>query len=96
MAHDSTSKKRQAHELIDRLAPSQVSAVVGLLESMLDPISRAIASAPVDDEPETEQERQAVGESKAWFRRDHGQGIPQEEVLAEFGISPDDLKNRKD
>jgi len=36
--------REQAHELIDRMAPSQVSAVVGLLETMLDPVSRAIAN----------------------------------------------------
>ena len=96
MANDSASGKRQAHELIERLAPSQVSAVVGLLEAMLDPVSRAMANAPVDDEPENEQERQAVAESKAWFARRAGQGVPQEEVLAEFGLKPDDLKDGED
>ena len=33
-------------------------AVVGLLEAILDPVSRAIANASVDDQPETDQERQ--------------------------------------
>jgi hypothetical protein len=40
--------KEHAHELIERLAPRQVTAVVGLLEAMLDPVSRAIANAPAD------------------------------------------------
>ncbi|MBI4460322.1 MAG: hypothetical protein HY648_09735 [Acidobacteria bacterium] len=84
MPHDSAKEKRQAHDLIERLGPNQVTAVVGLLEAMLDPVSRAIANAPVDDEPETEEERQAVAESKAWFERRGGQGIPHEEVLGEF------------
>lgn len=57
--------KEHAHELIDRLPPTQLSAAVGLLEAMLDPVSRAIVNAPVDDEPENEAERQAVAESKA-------------------------------
>jgi hypothetical protein len=87
--------KRRAHELIDRLPPSQLSAVVGLLKAMLDPVSRAIANAPVDDEPETEQERKAVAESKAWFERRGGKGIPQEEVLADFGLPPDEFKKQK-
>lgn len=86
--------KQHAHELIERLAPSQVTAVVGILEAMLDPVSRAIASAPADDEPETEEERQAVAKSKAWFKQRDGQGIPHEEVLAEFGLTPEDLKNK--
>ncbi|HEV2522421.1 MAG TPA: hypothetical protein VGT24_08570 [Candidatus Acidoferrales bacterium] len=95
MAKSSANQKHQAHELIERLAPSQVSAVVGLLEAMLEPVSRAIANASDDDEPETDQERQAVADSKAWFERRGGQGIPQEEVLADFGLSSDDLKKQK-
>ena len=83
MAENSGNEKLQAHKLIDRLAPSQVSAVVGLLEAMLDPVSRAIANAPVDDEAETEQERDAVAESKAWFEKHRGQGIPHDEVLTD-------------
>jgi hypothetical protein len=95
MAHESSDEKQQAHELIERLGPNQVSAVVGLLEAMLDPVSRAIASAAVDDEPESEQERQAVGESKGWFERQGGQGISNEEVLAEFGFTRNNsLKTR--
>jgi hypothetical protein len=86
------NEKQQAHELIDRLPATQLSAVVGLLEAMLDPVSRAIANAPVDDEPETEQERRAVAESKAWFERRGGKGIPHEEVLADFGPKPTDFK----
>jgi len=86
--------KEHAHELIERLAPSQVSAVIGMLEALLDPVSRAIANAPIDDEPESEAERQAVAESKAWLKQRGGQGIPHEEVLADFGLTPDDLKNK--
>jgi len=91
-----TKSKEHAHELIDRLAPSQVKAVVGLLEAMLDAVSRAIANAQLDDEPETEQERHAVAESKAWFERNDGQGIPHEDLLTDFGIRPNDYKKRKE
>jgi hypothetical protein len=96
MAHDPASDKHQAHELIERLAPTQVSAVVGLLEAMLDPVSRAIANAPVDDEPETAQERKAVADSKAWFDQHRRRGISHEEMLADLGLTPDDLKHAKD
>ena len=84
--------REQAHELIDRMAPSQVSAVVGLLETMLDPVSRAIANAPYDDEPESEDERRAVAESKAWLAAHPGKTISHAEMMAEFGLSADDLK----
>lgn len=86
--------KKQAHELIDRLAQKQVCAVVDLLEAMLDPVSRAIANAPPDNEPESESERRGVAESKAWFERNPGKAIPHEEVLTEFGVKPEDFSHR--
>ncbi len=58
--------KEHAHELIERLPPTQVAAVVGLLEAMLDPVSRAIANAPIDDEPLTAEEQKAVDEAREW------------------------------
>ncbi len=73
----------------------EVVAVVGLLEALLDPVSRAIANAPADDEPESEQERREVEESKAWFERQGGQGISHEDVLADFGTTPDRPKKQK-
>jgi hypothetical protein len=85
--------KQHAHKLIEQLAPGQVPAAIGMLERLLDPVARAIANAPVDDEPESEDERKAGAKSKTWFKERGGQGIPHEEVLAEFGLSPDDLKN---
>ncbi len=90
MAHGSANEKQQAHELIERLAPNQVTAVVGLIEAMLDPVSRAIANAPIDDEPLSPEEEKAVDEAKEWLR--HHPGIPFEEVLAEFGLTVEDLK----
>ena len=92
MALASRDTKQHAHELIDRMSAGQVSAVVGLLKIMLDPVSRAIANAPFDDEPESEDERRAVAESKAWLAEHPGQGIPHSELLAEFGLSAEDLR----
>ena len=89
-----TDVKEHAHELIDRLAPNQVSAVVGLIEAMLDPVSGAIAAAPVDDEPLTPEDRRALERSEAWFEARGGKGIPMEEVLADFGMTLEDLADR--
>ncbi len=86
--------KQHAHKLIEHLSPDQVPAAIGMLERLLDPVARAIANAAIDDEPESEEERKAVAKSKAWFKRHGGQGIPQEELLAEFGLSPDDPKSK--
>lgn len=81
--------KQQAHELIDRMAPGQVSAVVGLLEIMLDPFARALANAPYDDEPVGEEEAREIAASKAALAR--GETIPHEEILAELGLTQEDF-----
>ncbi|HEV2348472.1 MAG TPA: hypothetical protein VG028_01365 [Terriglobia bacterium] len=86
-----TDAKEHAHELIERLPNIQVEAVVGLLEAMLDPVSHAIAHAPIDDEPVTPEEEKALDEAREWLK--HNPGIPFEEVLAEFGLTVDDLKH---
>ena len=89
------SHKQQAHELLDRLAPDQLAAVVNLLQVMtLDPVARAIANAPIDDEPESEQERRAVAEADEWLKQNRP--IPFEEVLADFGLTVEDVRNYKE
>src|SRR2546421_2923754 len=88
------NEKRQAHELIDRLPSTQLSAVVGLLEAMLDPVSRAIANAPVDDEPLTAEEEKAIAEARQWLK--HNPGIPHEQVLAELGITQEEIDRFKE
>jgi hypothetical protein len=81
--------KQQAHHLIDRMAPSQIYAVVGLLETMLDPFARTLANAPYDDEPVSEEEAREIEAAHASL--DRGEGVSHEEVLAEFGLSQEDL-----
>jgi hypothetical protein len=90
MANGSTDEKQHAHELIDRMAPGQVAAVVSLLEIMLDPLARTLASAPYDDEPVSAEEVREVEAAKASLAR--GEGIPHKEVLAEFGLTSKDFE----
>lgn len=85
--------KEHAHELIERLAPSQVTAIVGLLEAMLDPVSRAIANAPIDNEPLTPEEEKALRAAQEWSK--HNKGIPHEQVLAELGITQEEIERFK-
>jgi hypothetical protein len=84
--------KQQAHELIERLQASQISTAVRFLEFMLlDPAAHAVATAPPDDEPVTDQDRRRFHDGQAWFAQRGGKGIPMEDVLAELGLKPDDL-----
>jgi len=87
MAHDAGSEKQHAHELIDQLDPAQVSAVVPLLQFMLlDPVSRSLAAAPVEQEPISPEEAAALDEARAAL--DRGERISHEDILREFGLSP--------
>jgi hypothetical protein len=49
---------------------------------MLDPVMRALATAPPDDEPVTEQDRERFRGGQAWFAQRGGEGISMENVLA--------------
>jgi len=91
MQNDPGNEKQHAHELIEQIPPHQLSAVVGLLEAMIDPVARKLAAAPPDDEPETEEERREVEQSKEWLRQRGGKGIPHEEVLQDFGLTTKDF-----
>jgi hypothetical protein len=71
----------RAHELIGQLPPQKLAAVVQLMKVMLDD----------DGDGElTEETRQRLLESKAYFDNG-GQGVPMEEVLAEFGLTMADF-----
>jgi hypothetical protein len=90
MADATTDMKQHAHGLIERMAPAQVPAAVELLETMLDPLARSLANAPYDDEPISEEEQLAVAASKAWLKENDP--IPNEKVLAEFGLTAEDFE----
>jgi hypothetical protein len=93
MERGSTNEKQQAHELIERLPPTQLSAVVVLLEAMLDPIALFLANAPIDDEPVTAKQEKALAEARDWSKRN--KCIPHGQVLAELGITQEEINNFK-
>lgn len=80
--------------MIERLTPQQLSAVVGLLEVMLDPFDRALETAAIDDEPVTEEELRDIEASREWFK--HNQGAPFEQALSELGLTMEEVTNYKD
>jgi len=86
------TEKQHAHELIERLEGSQLPTAVRFLEFiLLDPVFRSMATAPVDEEPLTEEEEQALDRADAWLKQNGGKGIPHEEILAEFGLTMNDF-----
>ncbi len=83
--------------VVEQLQASQISTAVRFLEFMLlDPVARAVSTAPPDDEPVTEQDRRRYREGQNWFMQRGGKGIPMADVLAEFGLKPEDFPNLPD
>jgi hypothetical protein len=72
--------------LLDSLGPEQLVAVARLLEVLADPVARSIANAPVEDEGITPRMAADLDRARASIER--GEGIPHEEIMREFGLTP--------
>ena len=57
----------------------------------LDPVTRALANAPPEDEEISEEEERAVAEAREWLK--HNKAIPMEQVLAELGFTMEEVMN---
>lgn len=80
---DFQSERQQAHFLLDALPDEKVPAVLGLLEVMIEPLSRSLAQVPVEHEELTQETAEALDRARASLAR--GEGIPHEDVIREFG-----------
>lgn len=58
---------------------------------MLNSLPRAITNAPMDGDPVTGEDQHRLREGQTWFAERVGKGIPMEEVLAQFGLTPEDF-----
>jgi len=79
--------RQYAHQLLDQLDAGQFAAVSRLIEVMVDPVARALAAAPLDDEPVTEEDICRLREAQA----EEQSGTPMEEFILEFGLTMEDL-----
>ena len=76
-------QRQQAHLLLDVLADEKIPAVRNLLEVMVEPLSRSLAMAPVEEEALTPETAEALDRARASLAR--GEGVSHEELLHEFG-----------
>lgn len=74
-----TANQQHAHALLDRLPAEQMTVAVRFLEFLL-----------LEDEEISEEEEAAVARSKEWFK--HNEGIPFEDLVADLGISMDEVR----
>jgi len=84
MELDFAQQRQEAHSLLDALPDEKLSAVKGLLDVLVEPLSRSLALAPVDEEELTPETVAALDRAHASLVR--GEGISHEEVLREFGL----------
>jgi hypothetical protein len=76
--------KDRLHNAVETMSDEEASAALRTLaDASGDPVVWMLDHAPLDDEPETEEERRAVTEAHA--DRERGiKPVPLESVLAEF------------
>jgi hypothetical protein len=66
------SARDTLHRLIDELPESELTTAerfLNYLRATTDPVLRVLLEAPIDDESETEEERQAVQEAREELAR---------------------------
>lgn len=78
----SESDRQELHALLDHIPASDLPTARKILRALADPVWQSILDAPLDDEPETEEERANADAA----RKEAGPGTPHEEVLREFGV----------
>ena len=83
------SSRDALHRLVEELPESEVPRAERVLEALKETAEPegplyTLDTAPLDDEPETEDERAAVAEAREEHRR--GEGVPHEEVKRRWGL----------
>jgi hypothetical protein len=79
---DLSQERLQAHALLDMLSVEKLTAVRSLLEVMVEPLSRSLALAAVEEEEITPETAAALDRARASLAR--GEGTPHEEIRREF------------
>lgn len=86
-AGDVKKVRAELHELVDKLPDQELHAAHRFIEYLRDrgdPLLRKLMDAPIDDEPETEEEEALVAEAREELAR--GETIAFEEIKREFGL----------
>lgn len=81
------TRRERVHQIVDTLPDRELGTAARVLEglaTLADPVLRALALPRDDDEPETEEERDAVSEARAALAA--GKGIPSEQLKRELGL----------
>ncbi len=72
------------HQLLDTIPDHELTTAATALKPLVDPVLWSLLTAPIDDEPETEEERTAIAEADEDIRQ--GRLIAHEDIKREFGL----------
>ncbi len=73
------------HHLIDRVPDNEIPTAHRFLQFLASsPAYRAALSAPIDDEPVTEEDVESIAKTADDIQA--GRVVPHEEILREFGL----------
>jgi|SRR5579872_5882009 len=76
------TSREELHRLVDHIPEADVAAARKILRALADPVWQSLVTAPLDDEPETDQERAEVEAA----RKETGPGASHEKVLRDFSL----------
>ena len=79
--------KQELHHLVDELPDQALPEAARRLEPLRDPVLASMLTAPIDDEPETAEEREGIAEARADDAA--GRVISQNGIEREFGRCSD-------
>ncbi len=74
--------KEKLRQRIETLTEEEAAEALRLLDQRPDPLTALLDTAPIDDEPVTPEEDEAVAEARAEIAR--GEVISAEEIRREF------------
>jgi len=81
-----SANRDDLHQLIEQIPDSELTAAKRYLQFLrnVDPVRKALDAAPIDDEPETEEEANAVRDAESDIRA--GRSLTTEELKREIGL----------
>ncbi len=72
----------ELHTILDSIPEERLAAAREAVAQLADPILMAFLNAPIDDEPLTEEDLEALAEARA--ERQRGETIPFDEFRARY------------
>jgi hypothetical protein len=84
MELDLSQQRHEAHLLLDVLPEEKLYAVRTLLEVLVEPLSKSMAMAPIEEEELSADTIASIERARVSLRR--GEGISHEDVRREFGL----------